>query len=104
MEQKKEAKKTKEVRPEDIDALAKLARITLSAEEKSTLLPQIEQIVQFFSALDSAPNISLENQDMKHEAHKLREDLCKPFAGGNEGLLQNAPQLQGRLYKTPPII
>ena len=92
------------IKAEDIEYVAKLAKLKLSDEEKDKLVSQMADIVEF------ANNISkLDTDGVKPTNHILdvsnafREDEVKP-SYNREDILKNAPVKEAGCIVVPSII
>jgi aspartyl-tRNA(Asn)/glutamyl-tRNA(Gln) amidotransferase subunit C len=87
----------------DIDHVAKLARLDLSAEEKERLRAQLSLILEHAAkvgevAADDVPPTAYAIA----RANVLRPDVPVPSLSREE-VLGNAPEREGDRFKVPPI-
>lgn len=87
-----------------VEHVALLARLELSAEEKEQYATQLSAILEYVEALNK-----LDTENVPPTAHVLpiknvfREDLvCDHMA--NEKALQNAPDKEGNYFRVPRIL
>ena len=89
---------------EDVEHVAKLARLALSDEQLRALTPQLESILHYVDQIQSADVSNV--QPMAHAlplANVLREDVVEPSLP-IEAVLKNAPETDGRFFKVPKVI
>jgi aspartyl-tRNA(Asn)/glutamyl-tRNA(Gln) amidotransferase subunit C len=88
---------------EEVEHIATLARLELSAEEKARYRQQLSAILDYFRKLqeldttDIAPTFSVSSG-----AGPLRADGSRPGLG-REALLENAPEVERGQFKIPPV-
>ena len=88
----------------DVDYIAKLARITLSDEEKDNFTRQLDSILEYVNKLSE-----LDTDSVEPTAHILpvqnvfREDEAKPCKTA-EFAVEQSPELRDGLYNVPPVI
>ena len=88
----------------DVEYLASLARMELSADEKTRFAGQLEQILHHVEKLKSAKTEGVEpTSHVLPLSNVYREDQCKPSLS-NEQALANAPDKEGPYFKVPRII
>ena len=89
---------------EEIQHVALLARLALSAEEEIELVEHFDNVLSYMEKLNE-----LNTDDVRPLAHAvevpapLREDQVTNQANA-EALLQNAPERQTDFFKVPKII
>ena len=89
---------------EEVERVAMLARLRLTAEEKSQLTRQLDDILEYMDKLNQLDTAAVEPfTHALEQAHALREDAVtnKPDP---DGLLANAPDRDGTFFKVPKII
>lgn len=87
----------------DVEHVAKLARLELTAEEKDLFAKQLSKIIDAFDELSSVNTEGVE--PLSHALpipNAFREDevVTPP---GHESLLKNAPDRQDVFFKVPKI-
>jgi len=94
----------KKIEPTEIQAVARLARLGLSAEEKEKFGRQLNDVLLYMEKLDELP---LENvEPLSHVLplkNVMREDVPRDGLD-REQALSNAPEQQAGLFKVPPVI
>jgi aspartyl/glutamyl-tRNA(Asn/Gln) amidotransferase C subunit len=89
----------------DIQALAKLARIEVSAEDLKTLEEQIPSILSFVARIQEVSDTALSDTDMPEQHTVMREDDNPHEAGAySETLLDAAPKRKGNHVVVPQVI
>jgi len=89
---------------EDVQHIARLARLELSETEEEAFTEQLDHILSHFEALQK-----LDTTDVEPTAHVVNmETPFREDGVGNtpdvEALLANAPVRDGRFFKVPKII
>ena len=88
----------------DLEKLATLARIELTADELARFAPQLEKIVGYIEKLEQ-----LDVSGIEPTAHAapvydvMREDVSRP-GFGVEKALQNAPKRSGDQFQVAKVI
>lgn len=90
----------------EVDHVAKLARLELSEEEKDRFTGQLESILEYIGQLNR-----LDTKDVPPTSHVLplknvwREDAMRPCPPAvREALLANAPEREGNFFKVKKVI
>lgn len=90
--------------PLDVDYVAKLARLELSAEEKQSFTNQLAEIVDHVRQLETVDLSSLETSPSNSELQNhLRDDVPAPCLT-RESILKNAPQATDEEIVMPKIV
>jgi aspartyl-tRNA(Asn)/glutamyl-tRNA(Gln) amidotransferase subunit C len=89
---------------EEIERVAVLARLRLTAEEKSQLTQQLDDILEYMDKLNQLDTTHVEpfRQELD-TANALREDAVTNQPN-SKALLANAPDRDGTFFKVPKII
>lgn len=88
----------------DVEHIAQLARLHLSAEEQERFREQLSDILDHVGALSK-----LDTQDVPPmssvvvERARLREDVAGQ-AMSREDLLSNAPDVEDHQFRVPPVL
>jgi aspartyl-tRNA(Asn)/glutamyl-tRNA(Gln) amidotransferase subunit C len=91
------------VTAETVDAVARLARLSLGPGERETFARQLDQILTYAESLQGLPTDGVE--PMSHAAARpaFRDDT--PCAGlSREAALAGAPDAADGLYRAPRIL
>ena len=88
---------------EDVEHVAKLARLRLSADEKKLYTEQLGKIIDFFAELNAIDTTGVE--PMSHAlsvTNVMREDEVET-PPGHEILLKSAPARDDAFFRVPKI-
>jgi aspartyl-tRNA(Asn)/glutamyl-tRNA(Gln) amidotransferase subunit C len=89
--------------PQEVEHIAKLARLELTDEQKTRYRGQLEAILDHFARLqgldtkDISPTASVSAGQMPLRADESRPSLSK------DELLKNAPKQDNDQFKIPPV-
>lgn len=92
------------VSKEDVEHVAKLARLGLTPEEKELFTKQLSAILEYAENLKK-----LDTKDVPPTSHAVpmknvfRKDKVIPFEE-TEAILANAPEREERMFKVPKIL
>jgi aspartyl-tRNA(Asn)/glutamyl-tRNA(Gln) amidotransferase subunit C len=88
---------------EQVDHVAKLARLTLSEEEKTQFTSQLNDILQFAEKLNELDTDQVEpTSHIYPVVNVMREDETKPSLDRGKALL-NAPDQRDGLFRVPAV-
>jgi len=97
---------TAKITKEDVEHVARLARLALTEEEKERYTAQLESILEYIGQLNQ-----LDTKDVPPTTHVLplrnvwREDQTDPERfGDRRAILKNAPEAEGPLFKVKKVI
>lgn len=88
----------------DVRAVAELARLSLTAEEETRLVSQLNEILGFMETLNE-----LDTRGVEPTSHPVpmenvtRKDQIEPFAARGD-LMAAAPEVAGDYYRVPRIM
>ncbi len=89
---------------EEVQRVAALARLQLSAEEQAALTKQLDKILQYMEKLNLLDTAQVEPLAQAVDiVNAFREDKAAPFPS-TEALLANAPARERNFFKVPKII
>jgi aspartyl-tRNA(Asn)/glutamyl-tRNA(Gln) amidotransferase subunit C len=89
---------------EQVEHVAKLARLALSNEEKERFAAQLSQILTYVEKLNELDTSGVEpTSHVIPLSNVFREDRSRPSLP-REKLLQNAPESEGGFFRVPKII
>ena len=89
----------------DIDKAARLARLELSEGEKPKLKKQFAEMIEFFNKISELDTEGVEPLVTPTEMKAvLREDEVLVDNSTLESVLEQAPEIQGRFFKVPPVV
>jgi len=93
----------------DVEHVARLARLSLSEEEKERFTQQLDTILTYIEKMSA-----LDTQNVPPTSHVLplsnvwRDDKMEPSTsatlGSPEDILANAPEREGSLFKVKKVI
>lgn len=92
------------ITPEQVEHVARLARLLLSAEEKERMRRELDAILGYIDKLSA-----LDTADVPPTSHAvpltsvMRDDAPRP-SFPREDMLRNAPDRSGDLFRVPRII
>ncbi len=87
----------------DVEHVAKLARLALTAEEKQLFAGQLARIIEHFNELSQIDTTGVE--PLSHAlpvVNVLREDEVKESLGRDE-LMKNGPAVENGFFRVPRI-
>jgi len=88
----------------EVEHVARLARLSLSEEEKSKFAEQLSAILDYADSLNALPTEGIEPLTHILPVHNVfREDLVQPSMERAE-ILANAPLAEDFQYKVPKIM
>jgi aspartyl-tRNA(Asn)/glutamyl-tRNA(Gln) amidotransferase subunit C len=90
--------------PQDLEKLAKLAKLEITPAEGQALLPALASILNWVGELSDAPTQGVEPMAHPHAlALRLREDLPAVLPERAE-LMKNAPAVAEGLFLVPRVV
>jgi aspartyl-tRNA(Asn)/glutamyl-tRNA(Gln) amidotransferase subunit C len=88
---------------EEVEHIATLARLELSAEEKTRYRQQLSAILDYIRKLQELDTTDIPpTSSVLSEASPLRADEKRPGLKV-DALLRNAPQVEQNQFKIPPV-
>ena len=89
---------------QDVEHVAKLARLSLSEDEKQLFTRQLSDILTYIGKLNELDTENVEPTSHVLDLHTvLREDAVRESLNPEE-VLSNAPDREGSFFKVPKII
>ena len=89
---------------EEVDRIAVLARLRLTAEEKSHLVRQLDNILEYMDKLNQLDTAQIEAFSHRVDTMPVLRDDVVTNQPDTEALLANAPDRDGTFFKVPKII
>ena len=89
---------------EEVDRIAVLARLRLTAEEKSHLVRQLDNILEYMDKLNQLDTVQIEAFSHRVDMMPALRDDVVTNQPDPEALLANAPDRDGTFFKVPKII
>jgi aspartyl-tRNA(Asn)/glutamyl-tRNA(Gln) amidotransferase subunit C len=88
----------------EVEHIAELARLELSAEEKERYRQQLSAILEYAARLLALDTSDIPPTSSVLPPHSvLREDVAQPSLSTTQ-VLQNAPHIEDDQFKVPPIL
>lgn len=88
----------------DIDKVAELARIALTAEEKAKFSTQLESILGYIDKLDELDTSNVEPTAHPHSVENVwRDDKAESELPTSEAL-KNAPKQRNNMFVVPKVV
>jgi aspartyl-tRNA(Asn)/glutamyl-tRNA(Gln) amidotransferase subunit C len=91
------------VTAETIEQVARLARLSLTADEKETFARQLDQILVYAERIQALDTSGVEPMSHAGEASALRDDIESPCLPRERAMLA-APDAQDGLFRVPRVI
>lgn len=89
---------------EEVDHIASLARLSLSAEEKAHYREQLSEILDYAARLQALDTGGIPPTSSVLPVNSvLREDESRPGLSREE-LLRNAPATESNQFRVPPVL
>ena len=93
-----------EITQQDVEKVAQLARLALTASEKETFAKQLSQILSHVDQLNQYDTTGIEpTATVMGQVNVFREDVVRPSLPG-EKALANAPERESDGFVVPKII
>ncbi len=93
-----------QISKEEVERVAKLARLEITDGEKDSLSRQLSSILTYIEELKSWDTTGIEpTATVLEQTNVLREDLAKPSLPVEQALL-NAPDSDGQYFRVPRIL
>ena len=86
---------------EELEHIAKIARIALTEEEMNELLPQFNEILQLLERVKQLPLAEATAIVMTENESEFREDVAKAFEDPDM-IVEQFPKKRGRRAEVPP--
>lgn len=88
---------------EEVEHIARLARLSLTEEEKNLFRQQLSAILDYFSRLQTIQETEIPpTWSLLPQQSALRDDLPRPGLTPQD-LLSNAPQVEAGQFRIPPV-
>jgi aspartyl-tRNA(Asn)/glutamyl-tRNA(Gln) amidotransferase subunit C len=84
-----------------VERLADLSRLSLSAQEKERLRGELSSILEYFVALDKVDVSKVGPAQGETQEGGMRGDVARPSTP--DEILQGVPQRKGRLVRAPRV-
>jgi len=91
------------VTPEAVEHVARLARLSLTPEERDTFARQLEQVLVYAGSLEALDTSGVEPMGHASASEPLRDDV--PAQGlRRETVLEAAPDAADGLFRVPRVL
>jgi aspartyl-tRNA(Asn)/glutamyl-tRNA(Gln) amidotransferase subunit C len=91
------------VTPETVEHVARLAQLSLTAEERATFARQLDDILAYAESIQSLDTEGVEPMSHVAGAGLLREDQPRPSLD-RDTVMAEAPDPQGGLFRVPRVL
>jgi aspartyl-tRNA(Asn)/glutamyl-tRNA(Gln) amidotransferase subunit C len=91
------------VTPETVDHVARLAHLSLTAEEKATFARQLDDVLAYAESIQALDTASVEPMSHAAGAGGLRADEPRPGID-RDTVLAEAPDADSGLFRVPRVI
>jgi aspartyl-tRNA(Asn)/glutamyl-tRNA(Gln) amidotransferase subunit C len=89
---------------EEVDHIAELARLKLSAEEKELFREQLSEILAYAARLQILDTSGIPpTARVVQSQNRLRQDISRPGLPLDD-LLRNAPDTKSGQFRVPPVL
>lgn len=89
---------------QEVDHIALLSRLDLSAEERERAAGELTQILSYFEKLNELNTENVEpTSHVFPVTNVLREDVTRPSLSP-EAALQNAPEAAANMFQVPRVV
>ncbi len=93
-----------EITKQEVEKVAKLARLELSPSEQAAMATQLSQILVYVQKLNTYETAGVEpTATVLRQVNVFREDRVEPSLPVSEALA-NAPETEGQAFLVPKII
>ena len=87
----------------DVEHVAKLARLSLTEEEKKLYTEQLSRLLDYFSELDQVDTIGVEPMSHPVSATNVLRSDAVVNPPGHEKMLKTAPDKEDAFFRVPKI-
>jgi aspartyl-tRNA(Asn)/glutamyl-tRNA(Gln) amidotransferase subunit C len=89
---------------QDLEKLARLARLALSDRERDETLPALQSVLNWVGELSQAPTAGVAPMAHPHDVGlRLRADMAEPLPARDD-LMASAPQTADGLFIVPRVV
>ncbi len=89
---------------DDVQKVARLARLELTAEEQERITPELDEILGYVDSLNAVDTTAVEpTTTVIPMISVMRDDAVRPSLD-REKVLANAPDPEGAFFRVPRII
>jgi aspartyl-tRNA(Asn)/glutamyl-tRNA(Gln) amidotransferase subunit C len=91
------------VTPETVEHVARLARLSLTAEERATFARQLDDVLAYAESIQALDTSDVEPMSHVAGIGLLREDRPRPSLD-RETAMSEAPDAEGGLFRVPRVL
>lgn len=91
------------VTPETVEHVARLAQLSLTAEERTTFARQLDTILAYAESIQTLDTAGVEPMSHVSGAGLLRDDVPRPSLD-RETVLEQAPDAESGLFRVPRVL
>jgi aspartyl-tRNA(Asn)/glutamyl-tRNA(Gln) amidotransferase subunit C len=91
------------VTPETVEHVARLAHLSLTAEERATFARQLDDVLAYAESIQSLDTTGIEPMSHASGSGLLREDQPRPSLDRAEAMAE-APDAEGGLFRVPRVL
>ena len=91
------------VTPETVEHVARLANLSLTAEERETFARQLDTILAYAESIQTLDTAGVEPMSHVSGAVLLRDDVPRPSLD-RETVLEQAPDAEAGLFRVPRVL
>ena len=91
------------VTPETVEHVARLAQLSLTADERATFARQLDDILAYAESIQSLDTEGVEPMSHVSEPGTLREDAPRPSLDRDTAMAQ-APDGESGLFRVPRVL
>ena len=88
---------------ETVEHVARLARLSLTDEERQTFAKQLDEILAYAESIQTLDTSSVEPMSHALSSEMVREDVPAPSLD-REGVLAAAPDAADNLFRVPRVL
>jgi aspartyl-tRNA(Asn)/glutamyl-tRNA(Gln) amidotransferase subunit C len=91
------------VTPDTVEHVARLAQLSLTAEERATFARQLDDVLAYAESIQSLDTSGVEPMSHASGSGLLREDRAQPSLD-RETVLSQAPDAEAGLFRVPRVL
>lgn len=88
---------------EDVEHVARLARLELTEEEKEKFTHQLGDVLKHVEKMNEVNTDGVEPMNHPIDFYNVMREDVKIYENTREELMQNAPDIEGEFFKVPKI-
>ena len=87
----------------DVEHVAKLARLSLTDEEKEKFTHQLGDVLAHVEKMNEVDTTGVEPMNHPIDFYNVTREDVKIYENTRDELMQNAPDVEGEFFKVPKI-